>query len=300
MIGQVAAALPRSLGAGRWLDYTLGFVRTSWLNALGSAIVLLAVLAAIVGPLLLPSPNAADLFSVLAPPSPAHLLGTDNVGRDLLSRVVAGARISLGAAGLIVALSVTFGSLLGIVAGLLGGLVDEALMRVTDLFFAFPAFVLAAAVAATLGPSLEHTIIAVAVVFWPWYTRLARSQVLSLREREFVLAARLCGCGTASIVFRHMVPNVLPIIAVQVSADIGNAILSISALSFLGLGAQPPAPEWGTMMASARDYLQDAWWFLTFPGLVLMLTVFGFNLLGDGLRDWVDPRLRGRVGGRAA
>ena len=299
MIGQLGA-LPRPLAARRWFGATLAFARSSRLNRLGSVIVLIAVLAAVAGPLLPQSPNAADLFSVLTPPSPAHPLGTDNVGRDILSRVVAGARISLGSAGLIVALSVTFGSLLGITAGLLGGLIDEALMRLTDLFFAFPAFVLPAAIAATLGPSLEHTVIAVAVVFWPWYTRLARSQVLSLREREFVMAARLAGCGTASILFRHMVPNVLPIIAVQVSADIGNAILSISALSFLGLGAQPPAPEWGTMMASARDYLQDAWWFLTFPGLVLLLTVFGFNLLGDGLRAWVDPRLRIRGAGGGA
>jgi len=291
VIGELRA-LPRPLGARRWFGGALAFARSSWLNRLGSAIVLLAVLAALLGPLLAQSPNAADLFSVLAPPSPAHLLGTDNVGRDVLSRIIAGARISLGSAALIVGLSVTFGSLLGIIAGLVGGIVDEVLMRITDLFFAFPAFVLAAAIAATLGPSLEHTIVAVAVVFWPCYTRLGRSQVLSLREREFVLAARLAGCGTFSIVFRHMVPNVLPIIAVQVSADLGNAILSISALSFLGLGAQPPAPEWGTMMASARDYLQDAWWFLTFPGLALLLTVFGFNLLGDGLRDWVDPRRR--------
>ena len=295
MIGQVGAALPRTLGARRWFDATLAFVRSSWLNRLGSVIVLVAALVAFVGPLVAQSPSAANLFSVLAPPSPDHFFGTDSVGRDVLSRVIAGARISLSSAALIVALSVTFGSLLGITAGLVGGLVDEVLMRVTDLFFAFPAFVLAAAIAATLGPSLEHTIIAVAVVFWPWYTRLARSQVLSLREREFVLAARLAGCGTVSIVFRHMVPNVVPVIAVQVSADLGNAILSISALSFLGLGAQPPAPEWGTMMASARDYLQDAWWFLTFPGLALLLTVFGFNLLGDGLRDWSDPRRRTRA-----
>jgi peptide/nickel transport system permease protein len=182
---------------------------------------------------------------------------------------------------------------------MVGGWVDEVLMRFTDLFFAFPAFVLAAAIAATLGPSLEHTILAVAIVYWPWYARLARSQVLTLREREFVLAARVSGSSTGGIVVRHMVRNVLPIVAIQMSADAGNAILSISALSFLGLGAQPPTPEWGTMMAGAQDYLQTAWWFLTFPGLTLTFTVLGFNLLGDGLRDWIDPRLRGVLrGGR--
>ena len=275
----------------------LRFGRSSWLNTLASAIVVVAVLVAVFGPLIASQPNAADFFSVLAPPSPSHLLGTDNVGRDILTRIIAGTRISLSSAALIVLLSVTFGSLLGILAGLVGGVVDEVLMRVTDLFFAFPAFVLAAAIAATLGPSLQHTIIAVAVVFWPWYARLARSQVLSLRERDFVLAARLAGSSTGSIVFRHMLPNVLPILIIQASADLGNAILSISALSFLGLGAQQPTPEWGTMMASAQDYLQSAWWFLTFPGLTLMIVVLGFNLLGDGLRDWLDPRRRGRIRG---
>jgi len=297
MIGRVRVFAGTPLGVNRWFAGTLRFARASWLNTLGTAIIVLAVLVALFGPLVVQPPNAADFFSVLTPPAAGHLFGTDNVGRDILSRVVVGTRISLSSAALIVALSVTFGSLLGITAGVVGGLVDEILMRVTDLFFAFPAFVLAAAIAATLGPSLQHTIIAVAVVFWPWYARLARSQVLSLRERDFVVAARLAGSSTRSIVLRHMLPNVLPILTIQASADLGNAILSISALSFLGLGAQQPTPEWGTMMASAQDYLQSAWWFLTFPGLALLVVVLGFNLLGDGLRDWLDPRRRGRVRG---
>jgi peptide/nickel transport system permease protein len=274
------------------------FVRASWVNTAAAALGAIAVLAAAVGPVLVRHPpNVADFGSILQPPSAAHWLGTDNVGRDLLARIVAGARISMTSAVLIILLSAPFGCLLGIVAGLVGGIVDELIMRFTDLFFAFPAFVLAAAIAASLGPSLAHTVLAVAVVFWPWYARLARGQVLSLREREFVLAARVAGSSTAGIVRRHMVRNVLPIVAIQVSADLGNAILSISALSFLGLGAQPPTPEWGTMMADAKDYLQTAWWFLTFPGLALTFTVLGFNLLGDGLRDWVDPRLRGALRG---
>lgn len=282
-----------------WLKAGWSFATATRLNALATFLVLVAVLTAIFGPFLAPhSPTASDLLAVLSPPSLAHPFGTDNIGRDILSRVIGGARISLSAGVLIVGLSVIFGSLVGILAGLSGGVVDEVLMRFTDLFFAFPAFVLAAAIAATLGASLAHTILAVAVVFWPWYARLARGQVLSLREREYVLAARVAGVKTFGIVLRHMVPNVLPVIAVQVSADLGNAILSISALSFLGLGAQPPTPEWGTMMADAHDYIASAWWALAFPGLALSLTILGFNLLGDGLRDWIDPRLRGTRAGR--
>ncbi|HXY72072.1 MAG TPA: ABC transporter permease [Actinomycetota bacterium] len=293
-----AAAAPPKAASG-WRG-VWAFVRASWLNALAVAIVTIVVLMALVGPLLLGNKaNAADFSAILQGPSASHWLGTDNVGRDLLARIVAGARISLASAALIVLLAAPFGCALGILAGMVGGWVDEVLMRFTDLFFAFPAFVLAAAIAATLGPSLEHTILAVAIVYWPWYARLARSQVLTLREREFVLAARVSGSSTGGIVVRHMVRNVLPIVAIQMSADAGNAILSISALSFLGLGAQPPTPEWGTMMAGAQDYLQTAWWFLTFPGLTLTFTVLGFNLLGDGLRDWIDPRLRGVLrGGR--
>jgi peptide/nickel transport system permease protein len=293
-----AAAAPPKAASG-WRG-VWAFVRASWLNGLAVAIVTIVVLMAIFGPLLLGTKaNTADFSAILQGPSASHWLGTDNVGRDLLARIVAGARISLASAALIVLMAAPFGCALGILAGMVGGWVDEVLMRFTDLFFAFPAFVLAAAIAATLGPSLQHTIIAVAIVYWPWYARLARSQVLTLREREFVLAARVSGSSTGGIVVRHMVRNVLPIVAIQMSADAGNAILSISALSFLGLGAQPPTPEWGTMMAGAQDYLQTAWWFLTFPGVTLTFTVLGFNLLGDGLRDWIDPRLRGVLrGGR--
>src|SRR5260221_11406189 len=170
-------------------------------------------------------------------------------------------------------------------------------MRLTDLFLAFPGFILAAAIAATLGPTLQHTVLALAVVFWPWYTRLVRGQVLSLREREFVLASRLAGAGTMWIATRHLVRNVLHIVTVQVSLDVGYAILSTSSLSFLGLGAQPPSPEWGAIITEGRSYIQTAWWWATFPGLALAVTVLGFNLLGDGLRDWIDPRLRGSLAG---
>jgi peptide/nickel transport system permease protein len=169
-------------------------------------------------------------------------------------------------------------------------------MRLTDLFLSFPALILAAAVAAAIGPSLINTMLALSTVFWPWYARLVRGQVLSLREREFVLAARLAGAGTGSIIRRHMLRNVAPIVAIQGTIDVGYAILLTSSLSFLGLGVRPPAAEWGAMMGDAIVYVEHAWWYATFTGLALAITVFGFNLLGDGLRDWLDPRRRTRMG----
>jgi peptide/nickel transport system permease protein len=275
-----------------------GFLAESRVNALGAAIVALVLLAALFGPLIAPqNPDQIDLLNILSGPSAHHWFGTDNLGRDLFSRVLAGCRISVEVAIIILSLSVTIGTMLGIVSGLVGGLVDELIMRITDLFLAFPGFILAAAIAATLGPSLSHTVLALAVVFWPWYTRLTRGQVLSLREREFVLASRLAGGGTMWIATRHLVRNLLPIVTVQVSLDVGYAILSTSSLSFLGLGAQPPSPEWGALITEGRSYLQTAWWWTTIPGIALALTVLGFNLLGDALRDWIDPRLRGSLGG---
>ncbi|HEY2691778.1 MAG TPA: ABC transporter permease [Streptosporangiaceae bacterium] len=274
------------------------FISESRLNAIGVAIVALVLLVALFGPLIAPqNPDQINLIAILQRPSVHHWFGTDDVGRDLFSRVLVGCRISIEAAIIILSLSVTFGTALGILSGLAGGLADECIMRVTDLFLAFPGFILAAAIAATLGPSLSHTVLALAVVFWPWYTRLIRGQVLSLREREFILASRLAGGGTMWIATRHLIRNVMPILTVQVSLDVGYAILATSSLSFLGLGAQPPSPEWGAIITAGSSYIQTAWWWITFPGIALALTVLGFNLLGDGLRDWIDPRLRGSLGG---
>jgi peptide/nickel transport system permease protein len=274
------------------------FLAESRLNVAGVVIVALVLLLAVFGPAIAPqNPDQINLFAVLQPPSVHHWFGTDNLGRDLFSRVLVGTRISVEVAVIILSLSVVFGTALGIVSGLAGGLADEIVMRVTDLFLAFPGFILAAAIAATLGPSLQHTVLALAVVFWPWYTRLIRGQVLSLREREFILAARVARAGTIWIATRHVARNVLSILVVQVSLDVGYAILATSSLSFLGLGAQPPSPEWGAIIAEGRGYIQTAWWWSTFAGIALALTVLGFNLLGDGLRDWIDPRLRGSIGG---
>lgn len=304
MIDQAAAVgrgRPAKPAKGRLRRAAQGveaFVSESRLNALGVAIVALVLLVALFGPLIAPqNPDQINLIAILQRPSVHHWFGTDDVGRDLFSRVIVGCRISIEAAIIILSLSVTFGTALGILSGLAGGLADECIMRVTDLFLAFPGFILAAAIAATLGPSLSHTVLALAVVFWPWYTRLIRAQVLSLREREFILASRLAGGGTMWIATRHLIRNVMPILTVQLSLDVGYAILATSSLSFLGLGAQPPSPEWGAIITAGSSYIQTAWWWITFPGIALAVTILGFNLLGDGLRDWIDPRLRGSLGG---
>lgn len=298
MIGELPLVIRRRTVWSRSAAGLRRFLGASWLNVIGLSIVVLVFFLAVFGNWLAPyDPNHIALLDRLQPPSGAHLFGTDDFGRDIFSRVLAGARISLVVAGIILGLSVTFGTIVGIVSGLVGGIVDELIMRVTDLFLAFPALILAAAITATLGPSLPNTMVALATVYWPWYARLARGQVLSLREREFVLAARVAGASTSGIVFQHMLRNVVPIAIVQASLDVGYAILFTSSLSFLGLGAQPPTPEWGAMMTDARAFLRDFWWYPTFPGLALGITVLGFNLLGDGLRDWLDPRLRGSLRG---
>jgi len=271
------------------------FAVASRLNLLGLGLVALVLAAAALGGLLAPyPPNAISLIERFAPPSGTHLFGTDDYGRDLFSRVLAGAAISVQVAAVVISISVVVGTALGAFAGLVGGIVDELIMRLTDLFLAFPALILAAAIAATWGGNLTTTVIALATVYWPWYARLVRGQVLSLREREYVTAARAMGAGPIDIMRSHLLPNVLPYVILQVSLDIGYLILYTSSLSFLGLGAQAPTAEWGAMMTDARGYMREAWWFPTFPGLALGLTVLGFNLLGDGLRDWLDPRVGGR------
>ena len=271
------------------------FATASRLNALALGLVAIVLAAAALGGLLAPyPPNGISLVERFAPPSASHLFGTDDYGRDIFSRVLAGAAISVEVAAVVISISVIVGTVLGALAGLIGGLADELIMRLTDLFLAFPALILAAAIAATWGGNLTTTVIALATVYWPWYARLVRGQVLSLREREYVTAARAMGAGPLDIMRTHLLPNVLPYVILQVSLDIGYVILYTSSLSFLGLGAQAPTAEWGAMMTDARGYMREAWWFPTFPGLALGLTVLGFNLLGDGLRDWLDPRVGGR------
>ncbi|MBO9386316.1 MAG: ABC transporter permease [Thermomicrobium sp.] len=271
------------------------FLRHSPLNLLGVVLIALFLFLVVFGSVLAPhDPIQPNVALKLQPPSSTYWFGTDELGRDVFSRVLSGAKYSLGIACIILSIAVVVGTLVGLIAGYVGGLVDELLMRLTDLFLAFPALVLAMAIAATLGRNLQNTVIALTVVYWPWYARLVRGQVLWLKEREFIEAARAIGASPWRIVGRHILPNTLAVIIVQLTLDVGYAVLATSGLSFLGLGAQPPTPEWGTMIAGARTFFRDAWWYMTFPGLALTLTVLGFNLLGDGLRDFLDPRTRRR------
>ncbi len=260
----------------------------------GLVLILIFGLSALAAPFLAPyGPTDQVLTARLKPPSLAHLLGTDQLGRDIYSRLLFGARISLTVGLVVVTTAGIFGTLVGLVAGYAGGLMDEFLMRLTDVFFAFPPLILAMAIAGALGPSLNNAMIAIAVVTWPVYARLVRGQVLSLREREFVIAARSVGASPARILWRHLLPNTLAPILVQASFDMGGAILSAAGLSFIGFGAQPPTPEWGVMISEGRKFISGQPWLSLFPGLAILLTVAAFNLIGDGVRDVLDPRLRG-------
>ncbi len=268
------------------------FLIRNRLNLVGLLIVLLFLILALFGQALAPyDPYAQDITgSKLLAPSLSHPMGTDELGRDLLSRIMTGARISLQVAAVVLTFAVTFGTLVGAVAGYFGGIVDEILMRFTDMFLAFPALILAIAIASTLGRELKWTMVALSTVFWPWYARLVRAQILSIRERDFVTAGESLGMSGPRLLFRHILPNAIPVVIIQITLDVGYAVLATSSLSFIGLGAQPPSPEWGTMMATARNYFREAWWYTTFPGVALTLTVFAFNILGDGLQDALDPR----------
>lgn len=230
----------------------------------------------------------------LVGPSTSFWLGTDDSGRDIFSRVIYGSRYSLLAAVVVLSLAATFGTAVGLIAGYAGGAVDEILMRVTDMFLAFPALVLAMGVSAALGASLVNAMIAIAVVWWPWYARLIRSQALHLKHEQFVEAARASGASGRWILLRHILPNCWTPIIVQVSLDVGYAILTTAGLSFIGLGAQPPTPEWGSMIAIGKDFILTQWWYATFPGLAIFLAVMAFNLLGDGLQEAISPALRRR------
>ncbi len=259
----------------------------------GLVVVLIVVVLAVFAPQLAPyNPSKINFSAVTAPPSSSHLLGTDDVGRDILSRIIYGSRIDLLVGFLTILGAVVIGLPLGAIAAYRGGWIDEAIMRVTDMFLSFPPLILAMALAAALGPGLIHAMEAMLITWWPWYTRLIRGQVLSIKANTYVEAAQALGAHDFRIILRHVLPNSLSPIIVQGTMDIGNAILTAASLSFIGLGAQPPQPEWGAMITIGRNYIQQYWWMATFPGLAILLTVIGFNLFGDGLRDSLDPRLR--------
>ncbi|MDP2858589.1 MAG: ABC transporter permease [Bacillota bacterium] len=257
----------------------------------GFAMLVVFVLVAAFGPALLGiDPTEQTLRMRLMPPSPEHLFGTDHLGRDVLARVIHGARISLQVATLVILVAITIGVTLGAVAGYAGGLVDTVIMRVTDIFLSFPSTVLAMAIAVALGKGMYNAMLAVGLVWWPWYTRLVRGQMLSLRSADYVQAAESQGLSPFRIVWRHILPNTLSTIVVQASLDVGYAVLATAGLSFIGLGAQPPTPEWGVMVSEGRQYLTSYWWVPMLPGMAIFFTVMGVNLFGDALRDAMDPR----------
>ena len=264
------------------------------LMLVGGLMCALIVAVAVLAPLLAPFPadagSATHPFMVLRPPSAQHLFGTDNVGRDVYSRVLYGARISPLIAVLVLLLACAIGIPLGVAAGYFGGWLDEAIMRVTDIFLAFPSLLLALALAEVLPPSLITLTVAIAVTWWPWYTRLIRGQAASVAGRPYIESCRALGISRRRIIFRHVLPNSITPLIVQVSLDVGGVILTVSALSFLGLGAQDPTPDWGLMVAEGQNYFTTAWWVVTFPGLAILVTAFAFTLLGDGLRDLLDPK----------
>jgi peptide/nickel transport system permease protein len=258
----------------------------------GVFIVAIAVFAAVAGPFLTPyDPSAQDLARRLEGPSLAHPFGLDELGRDILARIVSGARISLLVGLAVVGVSSVAGMLLGSIAGYFGGRVDDAISRVVDVLMAFPGILLAIALVAVLGPSLTNVVLALSVIGWVGYARLVRGQALRAREFEFVQAARALGAGAPRIVVRHILPTALPTVVVQATLGMAGAIIAEAALSFLGLGVQPPTPSWGTMLDAGRSHLFDAPHLTLFPGLAIAVLVLGFNFLGDGLRDRVDPKL---------
>ena len=270
--------------------------RRDWLGVFSLLVVVAFVLGAIFAPYLTPYPEEGrgepNLVNKFLPPSREHPFGTDYLGRDVLARVLFGGRSSLSIGFLVVIIAVGIGTPLGALAGYFGRWLDEVIMRITDMFLAFPPLLLAIAIAAALGPSFVNAMIAIALTWWPWYTRLVRAQTISLRERSFVEAARGMGVGSLTIIFRHILPNILTPVLVQSTMDIGSAILIGAAMSFIGLGAQPPTPEWGRMVSTGRIYIMGQPWYGTFPGLAIFLVALSFNLLGDSIRDVIDPRSR--------
>ena len=252
----------------------------------GACVVGLAVLAAVIGPWLVPyDPSAQELALRLEGPSRLHWLGLDELGRDILARVMSGARISLFVGLVVVSVSVSIGAAMGAIAGYYGGIIDEAISRVIDILLAFPGLLLAIALVAVLGPSLTNVVIALSLIGWVGYARVARAQVLQAREFEYVVAARAIGAATPRILIRHVLPAALPALTVQATLGMGGAILSEAALSFLGLGVQPPTPSWGAMLNYGRVHVLDAPHLTVFPGLAIAIVVLGLNLLGDSLRD---------------
>jgi peptide/nickel transport system permease protein len=273
---------------------TRRWIRRYGLATFGASIILIWILIALFAPLISRySPNIVDVSIRLQPPSAQHWLGTDALGRDVYSRLVYGSQISLFTGFVVVIVAAVVGTLLGGIAAYARGKLEEVIMRITDLVFCFPPIILALAIAAALGIGATNTIIAMLVVWWPKFARLARSLIIVQRSQEYVEAAMVLGLSPARILVRHIIPNSVGPLVVLVTLDIGNAIITFAGLSFLGLGVVPPTPEWGSMVGEGRELIEQ-WWVAAFPGLAILTIVVGFNFLGDGIRDWLDPKSRRR------
>ena len=265
--------------------------RKNPLTLIGGSVLVIFIFLAILAPLITPyNPEVINMKERLQPPSASHWFGTDEVGRDLLTRVAYGARLSLGMGISVVVIAGLIGTIIGAFAGYIGGKIGQVIMRVMDVVLAFPTLVLAMALTAALGPSLFNAMLAIAIVKIPVFVRLARSETLVVREKLYVKAAKTFGLSDIWIISRHIIPNVITPVIIQVTLDLGDAILLIATLGFLGLGAQPPTPEWGSMIHIGWEYFMDQWWYATFPGIAIFLASVSFNLLGDGFRDLLDPK----------
>lgn len=296
-MGDAAAALARRETAwGRISFYTDAWRRLRRHRGAmaGLAIVTLFAAVALLAPLLAPAdPFEQDLDAQLLPPSRVHWLGTDDLGRDLLTRIIYGGRVSLTVGVVSIGIALATGTLLGLLAGFYGGWTESVTMRIMDVMLAFPATLLAIFIVGIRGPGLNNAMLAIGVINIPIFARIVRGSVLRARQEDYVEAARALGASRPRIIGRHILPNSLAPVIVQVTLGVGSAVLEAAGLSFLGLGAQAPTPEWGAMLTNTREFLRDAPWAATFPGIAILMTVVGFNLLGDGLRDALDPRLRG-------
>jgi len=290
--------LEKNRRLARWENFRRGVYRfrSNTLSMVGLCMLLIVVVIAFIAPMIAPYPEdaigATHVLERFQSPSKAHFFGTDKIGRDIFSRVFMGAGLALQVGIVIISIAATIGVTLGAVAGYFGRWIDDLIMRITDIFLAVPALVLAIAITAALGKGITNVMIGISLVWWPGFARLTRSLVLSLKEEAFVEAANGIGASHARILFRHILPNAVSPIIVKMSTDFGFAVLTAAALGFIGLGAQPPTPEWGAMINDGRAYFPSEWWVATFPGLAIFVVVFSWNLLGDGLRDVLDPRSR--------
>ncbi|MGP1394198.1 MAG: ABC transporter permease [Inquilinaceae bacterium] len=290
-----ADAIPQSARRETWRRALFRF-RQSRLSVIGASMVGVVLFFTLFGHMLAPYPEhvagGVDTANRFLRPSLAHPFGTNELGQDVLSLVMAGTPVSVAAGFTVVLIGTLIGTVVGALAGFNGGRIDDMLMRFSDLMLTIPSLILAMAVAAALGPGFVNMIIAISLAWWPGYARLVRGEVLQAREEVYVSAARAIGARPGRVLFRHILPNIVSPVIVKMSLDMGFAILTVAALGFIGIGVRPPTPEWGTLLSIARSYMPDFWWTAMFPGLAMFLAVFGFNLLGDGLRDILDPRAR--------